>query len=319
LAELVTYWPKITKLDISSSRNVDDDSIVHLLRLKNLVYLNIDHTSISAKAYGSVLYELLNVENISWTSWSTTADDILKIIDKDRLSSVKSIMGTLHNASILIQKCQFISKLSLFYAHCDLSGLKNLIALSDLTIVNSNSRLTQLSAVLRGVGPRLIRLQLSGVTDVSFNTVTNHCCHLQTLEMTDSYFITSCHSFLHPQLLHFQNLAFLTLKGNGIFGNFNKYLTCYVHLERFTASYIPQLDHAAVYYIVTNKGFQVLKEFSAHYCGHLTIKSAVLLIENCRNLTQLRGVGTWSGINKEVDMPNLLHIAKNANVHITEI
>jgi hypothetical protein len=79
------------------------------------------------------------------------------------------------------------------------------------------------------------------------------------------------------------------------------------------------LDDAAVSFILTNKGFQELKEFSAHHCGPLSLKSAVLLIENCRNLSQIRGVGTWSGINKEVDMPNLLHIAMKANVHIIEV
>jgi hypothetical protein len=134
--------------------------------------------------------------------------------------------------------------------------------------------------------------------------------------MTDCLFGISKHKFIRPHLLHFQNLASLTLKGNGKCVNFNNYLTCYVHLERFTASNIAQLDDAAVSFILTNKGFQELKVFSAHHCGHLTIKSAVLLIENCHNLSQIRGVGTWSGINKEVDMRNLLHIAMKANVDI---
>jgi hypothetical protein len=319
LAELATYWQRITMLDIRSSRNVDDGSVVQLLKLKNLVYLNIVDTSITANAYVSVLSELPEVENISWTSRSKPVDVILKSIAKDRLSSVKSIMGYLRNALILIQKCQFISKLSLFCAKCDLSELQYLIALTDLTIVNSNYSVILLSAVLRGVGPRLIRLQLSGVTDVSFNTVTYHCSHLQTLEMIDCHFNISCHSSLDPQLLHFQNMEFLTLRENGIFVDFNLYLTCYVHLERFTASNIAQLDDAAVYFIVTNKGFQKLKVFSAHHCGHLTIKSAVLLIENCRNLSQIGGVGTWPDINKEVDMPYLLCTATKGNVHITEI
>jgi hypothetical protein len=137
--------------------------------------------------------------------------------------------------------------------------------------------------------------------------------------MTDCHFITSSHECLHPQLLHFQNIEFLTLKENGIFFNFNYYLTCYVHLVMFTVRNIAQLDDTAVSFILTNKGFQELKEFSAHHCGHLTIKSAVLLIENCRNLSQLGGVGTWQGINKEVDMPYLLCTAMKANVHITEI
>jgi hypothetical protein len=319
LAELATYWQRITTLDISSSRNVDDGSVVHLLKLKNLVYLNIVHTSITPEAYVRVFSELPNVENISWNSWSTPADDILMNIDKDRLRSVKSIMGNFVNAPILIQKCQFVSKLSLFYAHYYLSELKDLIALTDLTIVDTNSRTIHLLNVLKNVGPRLRRLHLSRVISVSFDAVAFNCYGLQILEMIDCKFSISKYSLFYPRLLHFQNLAFLTLKCNGTFDNFNNYLTSYVHLERFTARNIAQLDDAAVSFILSNKGFQELKEFSAHHCGHLTIKSAVLLIENCRNLSQIRGVGTWSGINKEVDIQYLLHIAMKTNVLIIKV
>jgi hypothetical protein len=51
--------------------------------------------------------------------------------------------------------------------------------------------------------------------------------------------------------------------------------------------------------------------------GPLGLKSAVLLIENCRNLSQLGGVGTWSGVNRE-DISHLLRVAMEANVSITE-
>jgi hypothetical protein len=319
LAELATYWQRITVLDIRSSRNVDDNSVVHLLKLKNLVYLNIVDTSITAEAYVTILSELQKVENISWNSWSTPAEDILKSITENRLNSVKSIKGTFRNALILTQKCQFISKLSLLYACYDLSELKNLMALTDLTVENPNSRTTHLLKMLLDVGPRLRRLHLFSDNSVSLKTVSFRCCNLHTLEMTDCLFGISKHKFIRPHFLHFQNLASLTLKGNGKFVNFNNYLICYVHLQRFTASNIAQLDDEAVSFIVTNKGFQELKVFSAHHCGPLSIKSAFLLVQNCRNLSQIRGVGTWSGINKQVDMRNLLHIAMKANVHIIEV
>jgi hypothetical protein len=319
LAELATYWQRITILDIRSSRNVDDDSVVHLLKLKNLVYLNIIDTCITAKAYVTILTELPKVENISWHSSSTPAEYILKSIDKDRLSSVKSIKGTFRNALILIQKCQFISKLSLLYANYDLTELKNLIALNDLTIEKPNSGTTHLLKMLLDIGPRLRRLHLVSDFSVSLKTVAFRCCNLHTLEMTDCLFGISKHKFIRPHLLHFQNLASLALKGNGKFVNFNNYLICYVHLQMFTASNIAQLDDEAVSFILRNKGFQELKVFSAHHCGHLSLMSAVLLIEKCRNLSQLRGVGTWSGINKEMDMPNLLRFAMKANVHIIKV
>jgi hypothetical protein len=319
LAELAIYWPRITLLDIRSSRNVDDDSVVHLLKLKNLLYLNIADTCITPKSYVTVLSKLPNVKNISWHSCSTPAEDILKSVTNDRLRSVKSIRGRFLNALILIQKCQFISKLSLIYADYDLSELKNLIALTDLTIENPNPITSHLLNMLVDVGPRLRRLYLFSDNALSLKTVAFCCCYLHTLEMTDCVFRNSNHNFISTRLLHFQNLAFLTLKRNGYFVNFNNYLTCYVHLERFTASNIAQLDDAAVSFILTNKGFQELKVFSAHHCGPLSLKSSLLLIENCRNLSQLRGVGTWSGINKEEDMSNLLHIAMKANVHIIEV
>jgi hypothetical protein len=173
--------------------------------------------------------------------------------------------------------------------------------------------------MLLDVGPRLRRLHLSCVNDVSVHDVTFRCSQLHTLEMTDCQFHASRNAFFHRQLFHFKNLAFLTLKGSGNFVNFNNYLTCCVHLERFTASNIAQLDDAAVYFILKKKGFQELKEFSAHHCGHLTIKSAVFLIENCLKLSQIRGVRTWSGINKGKDMPYLQYIAMRKNVHIFEV
>jgi hypothetical protein len=314
LAEVGTYCPKIKMLDINSSKCVDDASIIHLLKLKDLLYLNIDDTSISAKAYGNVLSELPNVQNISW---STPADDVLENVTKDRLISVKLVMGTIRKALMLVEKCPFITTLSLLDARRNLSDLKDLAALTDLAIMKCNYHTVDLFSVLESVGPRLKRLHLSLVHGVSVCAVTQLCMHLETLEFIECKFSDSVYLF-DSELLHFKNLAFLTLDGNGYFGNFHYYLSCCVHLSTFTARNTTQLDDAALFFIVMNKGFQELNVFSAHHCGPLSIKSAVLLIEKCRNLTELRGVGTWSRINKEEDMPNLLPIVMEANVHVTE-
>jgi hypothetical protein len=315
LAELGTYWPRIKILDISSSTNVDEGSVVHLLKLKNLVYLNIDGTSITPQSYGTILSVLPDVENISW---SAPADDVLMCVTKDILSSVKSITGTIQNAQILVQKCPFIKKLSVSNAVDDLSDLKNLTALTDLKIVNCDFHTINLLSILILIGPHLKRLELSFVSGVSVYALTHHCDFLETLEIANCNINHSENPLYFCEFLHFQCLACLTLIGNGCILNFNNYLACYVNLTSFTATYTAQLDDTAVSFILTNEGFQELKVFSAHHCGPLSIKSAVMLIEKCRNLSQLRGVGTWSGINKEEDMPNLLPIALKANVHITE-
>ena len=71
-----------------------------------------------------------------------------------------------------------------------------------------------------------------------------------------------------------------------------------------TASCTPDLDDAAMVSVLQSNGFQNLKEFSAHDCGFLRLISVFLLVENCGNLHCIKGVGTWSGIQKE-DMPEL--------------
>ena len=70
------------------------------------------------------------------------------------------------------------------------------------------------------------------------------------------------------------------------------------------ASCNPDLDDAAMVSVLQSNGFQNLKEFSAHYCGFLNMIYELLLVENCGNLHRLKGVGTWSGVQKE-DTPEL--------------
>lgn len=71
---------------MKSSIYVEDTSVIHLLKLKNLVHLNVVDTAITPKGYGAVLSGLPHVENISW---STPADDFMSNVTKDKLSSVK--------------------------------------------------------------------------------------------------------------------------------------------------------------------------------------------------------------------------------------
>jgi hypothetical protein len=197
LAELSSYCANITVLDINSCKNVDDASVIHLLKLKNLGYLNIFETSITPKTYGKALSALPNVKNITW---SEPADDILMSVTKNRLSSVISILGSFRNAHIFVQKCPFIKKLSLLHPKCNLSELKDLISLTDLTVIGCNFDTINLFTILEGVGPRLRKLQLFCVTGLLMYAVTHFCKHLKMLEFDECVFtysgcsIASCYT-----------------------------------------------------------------------------------------------------------------------------
>jgi hypothetical protein len=313
VAELGKHCSQLKRLSVMSSKHVDDGSIVYLLKLTKLVFLNVDDTAISPMGYGTILCSLPHVGNITWTS---SVDDVLLSITKENLPSVKSLNATVLNAFVVVLKCPYITYLSLFGAKDSLSCLKELAAVAVLTLVSCDSNTVDLVTVLQDIGPRLRELYLSVVTNVSIRHLTNYCPSLETLFIDSCEFRQSGSLYFNPQFPHFQNLASLELRANRWCGNMNSFLLCYVNLKVLTARDTPEISDRAVASVLKAKGFQKLKEFSARNCGPLSMISATLLINKCADLKGLKGVGTWSGISKD-DIPLLLYIARFSRVPIT--
>ena len=85
-----------------------------------------------------------------------------------------------------------------------------------------------------------------------------------------------------------------------------------------TARCTPDIYDGTVLALLQSNGFQNLKEFSAHDCGFLNTISMFLLVGNCGNLHCLKGVGTWSGKQKE-DMPEMYRKVRYADVPVTRV
>jgi hypothetical protein len=315
VAELGQHCNQLKRLSVMSSKHVDDGSIIYLLKLTKLVFLNVDDTAISPKGYGTILCSLPHLGNITWTS---RVDDVLLSITKENLRSVKSLNATVLNAFVVALKCPNITYLTLFGAKNNLSCLKELVAVAVLTLMSCDSDTVNLVTVLQGIGARLRELYLSDVTNVSIWHLTNYCASLEALFIDSCEFRESKSLYFNPQLPHFQNLASLELRANRWYGNMNHFLLCYVNLKVLTARYTPEISDNAVASVLKNKGFQQLKEFSARNCGPLSMISAILLIKKCANLNCLKGVGTWSGVSKD-DIPDLLYMARYSRVPITVV
>ncbi|GFG34592.1 hypothetical protein Cfor_01923 [Coptotermes formosanus] len=315
LIELGKHCKQLKRLSVMSSKHVDDSSVNHLLKLRNLVFLNVDGTHVTPKGYSRLLCNLPKLRNITWAN---RVDDVLLNITKDEIQTVKSLIGTVRNALTIVLKCPFITHLSLFAVKDNLSDLKELNAVTEFTLVDCDSDIGNLAEVLHGIGPKLKELDLSNVTNVSIRDVTKCCTHLEILSLDCCKFTQSGEKPFDPQLPHFQNLASLELRANRWYGDFHSYLRSYVNLKVLTARCIPDLDDVAVVSVLQSNGFQNLKEFSAQDCGFLSMISVSLLVENCGNLHLLKGVGTWSGIQKE-DMPEVYRKASYADVPITVV
>jgi hypothetical protein len=315
LTELGKHCNQLKRLSVMSSKHVDDSSVIHLLKLINLVFLNVDGTHITPIGYGRILCNLPKLRNITWAN---RVDDVLLSVTKYEIETVKSLIGTARNALTIVLKCPFITHLSLFAAKDNLSDLKGLNAVTEFTLVDCDSDIVHLAEVLQGIGPRLRQLDLSNVTNVSIRDVTKCCTQLVIFSLDSCEFTHLGNQHFDPQLPHFQNLASLEMRANRWYGDFHYYLRSYVNLKVLTARCTPDLDDVAVVSVLQSNGFHNLKEFSAHDCGFLSMISVLLLVENCRNLHLLKGVGTWSGIQKE-DMPEVFRKARYADAPITVV
>jgi hypothetical protein len=307
LAELGKHCSKLKRLSVMFSEEVNDGSVIHLKKLKNLVFLNVGGTSITPRGYGEILSGLSKVQNVMWTSY---VDDVLMSITKEEIHSVKHLFGTVRNVLILALKYPFITHLSLYRVKDDLSNLKELTTITDLALADCDSDSVCLVNILQSLGSRLRHLELKNVNNVSVRDVINCCTHLETFAIKSCNFTCPEGLNFEPQLQHFQNLAVLELTANQWYEDFHSYLKCYVNLKELIARNTPQLDDTAVVSVLRSKGFQELRIFSAHGCGALSMLSAFLLMEYCDNLIQLRGVGTWTHVNVKEDMGSLMRIAR---------
>jgi hypothetical protein len=315
VAELGNHCNQLKRLSVMSSKHVDDGSIIHLLKLKKLVFLNVDDTAISPKGYGTILCRLPHLGNITWTS---SVDDVLLSITKENLRSVKSLNATVLNALLVVLKCPYITYLSLVGPKDNLSCLKELVAMTTLTLMSCDSDTVDLIAVLQGVGSRLKELYLSGVTNVSIRHLMNYCASLETLFIDSCEFLQSESLYFDPQLPHFRNLASLELRANRWYGNMYPFLLYCVNLKVLIARRTPEINDDVIVSVLKSKGFQQLEEFSARNCGPLSMISAILLVKECANLNCLKGVGTWSGVSND-DIPDLSRMTKNCRVPITVV
>jgi hypothetical protein len=119
LIELSIFCRQLKHLSIQDSRLVDDFCIGHLLRLKQLVSLNVANTSISNNGYRNLLLCLPEVQNINWVSPIDTVLGSLTVY----FPSVMKFVGTLSAAEILVWKCPNITELEVLYPTEDISDL----------------------------------------------------------------------------------------------------------------------------------------------------------------------------------------------------
>ncbi|PNF23801.1 hypothetical protein B7P43_G16127 [Cryptotermes secundus] len=310
IIQLSKYCPHMKKISVQGSKRVDDGSVEHLLKMRNLLSLNIAETSISGNRYAALLPGLPEIRDVIWFR---PIEPVLGNLTAC-LPSVVAFIGVISDAKLLVQKCPNITHLLLYSPSQDISDLGELKNVVSITIQNCSYTEIRFSDVIRRSGSTLENLVTVDVDNIHLDDVINYCTGLRSLCI--NYCHVTCTEMFHPELPHFQNLEKLKIIGNGGEITFCSVLHLYVNLTVLHFVGMKHITDAVISQIVKAGGFRNLTEFVIDHCGYVTVETAWLLMQNCPNLTKIGKFNSWHDINNQ-ELVRFLNFVRRNNVCLT--
>ncbi|XP_023717171.1 uncharacterized protein LOC111869702 [Cryptotermes secundus] len=255
IIQLSKYCPHMKKISVQDSKSVDDGCVEHLLKMRNLLSLNIAETSISGNRYAALLSGLPEIRDVFWFR---PIEPVLGNLTAC-LPSVVAFLGIISDAKLLVQKCPNIKHLLLYSPSQDISDLGELSNVVSISIRNCSYTEIRFSDVIRRSGSTLKNLETWQVDNINLDDVIKYCTGLRSLWINFCHM--TCTQAFHPELPHFQNLEKLKIIGNGGEFTFCSVLHLYVNLTVLHFVGMEHITDVVISKIVKAGGFRNLTEF----------------------------------------------------------
>jgi hypothetical protein len=310
IIQLSTYCPLMKRICVEYSTRVNDSCVEHLLKLRSLISLNIAGTLTSTNGYATLLSGLPQLEDITCFY---PFDHVISDLPVS-LPSVRKFTGIISAGRSLVRKCPNITELILISMVNDPSDLAEFTMVADLTIKNRIAVFCMLSPLITRLGPTLTSLKLFNVVSINMEDVIHYCSSLKHLSITQCKL--NCELVLFSrELKHFQNVVHMRLLQNK--GNFCyiSNLHLYVNLNILHIAGIKEVTDASIARIIKIGGLRNLNEFVAEYCGDLSLKTAILLLDSCPSLVLIGHLKGWPRISRE-NQENFLDFVKTHNLSL---
>ena len=291
--QLALHCCELKQLDVRYSHAVTNDSVQHLLKLKNLSDVKVAVTSITPEFYGLLISKLPRVASITWI-----IDDhnIFDYVSTDQHHTITHVKGVIPQTLNLSRSFPNITKLELFLVTDDLSSLTNLKKLISLHIEKADYVKCNMQGVLQGVGHRLEELELRCVDNVNTAHIVTLCSCLDTLVLKYCTFtpLDPC-TFLKPDLPHFKSVKVLKIRHPSQNEVYNRYLRFYVNLTKFVCTGVDILTDKFMTEAIQNGAFRNIEWFEVKETeyGALSMATVELLLNNCECLKTLGKLRSW--------------------------
>jgi hypothetical protein len=310
IIELSKHCPFMKKISVECSTSVDDSCVENFLKLRSLMSLNIAGTLISTNGYATLLSGLPQLEDINCFY---PFDHVIRDLPAS-LPSVRKFTGLISDGKSLVYKCPNITELILISAPNDLSDLGELTMVVDLAIIHTIAVSYWLGPLFKRLGPTLTSLKLFKVVSINMGDVIYYCSSLKHLSITQCKLKCELEMF-SLEFEHFKNVKNLLLvHDKGTFHYINN-LHLYVHLNILYVAGMKEMTDAWIARIVMIGGLRNLNEFVAEHCGDLSLKTAILLLDNCPRLALIGHLSRWPRISRE-NVENFLDFVKTNNLSL---
>jgi hypothetical protein len=229
--------------------------------------------------------------------------EVLNHITVETLATISHVRGYVKDIDMLTQKCPNITHLEVYNIPGDLSSLTVLTSLHSLEIAKGHYGLSNLNAVLTGIGHRLTSLTLILIVNVNLQEIVTLCPRLQILVLRKCRFLPlNADIPVHPQLPHFRsviNLNIEKISGDEIAYTYLRY---YMSLKNIILCGINIFTVDAMRDTLRRGTFTYLENFYIQETGHgaLTIEAVDLLIEHCSYLKKLAYLGSCPLLNPDL-------------------
>ncbi|XP_037050129.1 uncharacterized protein LOC119084311 isoform X1 [Bradysia coprophila] len=308
LLALLDSCPKLTSIDITSSKSINNDSVNILLRFKQLKCVQLYRTSISIEGYVKLLLNLPRLEDVGrYDEIGRCLEYIVDNYPDKQIFALKKFSSrfvTTRFLQILAENCPDIYYVSLFHnvLMCDLMMLVGINNLSDLRLLSCDFFADQVRNVIAVKGCNLTHLHLEHVDEIDMNAlmyISQFCPDLKALTFYNCEMLPSTSMFIKkPAIPPFMNMERLTLIAQCDARHLEFLLSSCFKIKYIKIGTMVPTDDLSFERILTRNPMVHLDELSISCSAGLSIATVYKLVESCQNLSVLNELEGWELIDE---------------------
>lgn len=309
LLKLIEKCPRLTCLDLASSKAVTNDSVNLLLRMPSLRYVNLHRTSVSLEGYVKLLLGLKKLEDIG--QFDEIGRCLEFIVDhypdvsEFNLKKFSSRYVTTRFLQIISDYCPEMKFVSIFFNMliCDLTAVIGIDNLSILHLLSCDFFSDQVRDVLAVKGCNLTHLHLEHVDQIDMNAlmyISQYCPDLQVFTIYNCEMIESTSLYLQkPAIPPFMNLEKLTVVAQCDARHLEFLWSTCLRIKTIKCGMMVPTTDQLFERVLSRNPMEHLEELSILKSDGLTIGMAYKFAEICPKLSYLNELEGWNLIKED--------------------